>query len=162
GQVALVKASYALARTTAFPPALAALEAETSQLRSRLAEAEGQRERARKLAREGVLARSEMESAEAKAAALGSDLEAARERLHAPLVEHERRHAGTRTELNVAGARLDAGRAQEASLRQQLEAAGRLRASLEERASLLERKRSQFALVAPVTGTMFGEDLARS
>jgi putative peptide zinc metalloprotease protein len=149
-------------KTVAFPPALAVLEAEIHQLGSRVAEAEAQRDRTRKLAREGLVARSVLESVEAKAAALQSTMDAAGERLHAALVEHERRHASTRTELNLAGSRLDAGRAQSASLRQQLLAADALLMSLQERLSLLDRKRAQFALVSPLTGTLFGEDLPRS
>jgi len=56
---------------------------------------------------------------------------------------------------------LGAGQAQVASLGVQVGAAGRLRLSLEERLELLQRKRAQFALLAPVAGTVFGEDLPR-
>src|SRR5262249_44812950 len=89
GPAVFVPASYPALKAVAFPPALAALEADASRLQSRLIEAEGQQDRARKLAKEGLLARSEMESAEAKTAALSADLKAARERLRAALAEHE-------------------------------------------------------------------------
>jgi multidrug resistance efflux pump len=64
--------------------------------------------------------------------------------------------------VSVANSNLAAGRAQVSNLNVQLEAARRLAASLEERLALLESKRARFALVAPVTGTLFGEDLTRT
>src|SRR5262249_35054458 len=77
------------------------------------------------------------------------------------LIEHRRKRDSVETEVKVARSNLTAGRAQAASLGLQLEAAQRLRGPLEERLSLLERKRSQFSLVAPRNGTLFGEDLPR-
>jgi multidrug resistance efflux pump len=130
-------------------------------LQAKTAEAGLQLSRARSLFKERILARSDLDAAEAKSSALTADLEAARERLNAALIEHRRKRDSVETELKVARSNLTAGRAQAANLGLQLEAAQRLRGPLEERLSLLERKRSQFSLVAPRNGTLFGEDLPR-
>jgi hypothetical protein len=159
--IRLVAPNSAPAQPQRFPAALAALETDAQQLQAKQAEAGRQLLRARSLYKEGILARADLEAAEAKESALASDLEASRERLNAALVEHRRRHDNTETELNVARTSLAAGRAQAANLNLQIEAARRLRAPLEERLALLERKRAQFALVAPVGGTLFGDDLPR-
>jgi hypothetical protein len=153
-----VQASTALA-PRGLPAALAVLQADTEQLRARAAEASRQASRARALFKEGILARSDPDAAEAKSAASAADLEAARERLNAALLEHRRKGDATETEMNVARGNVAAGRAQAASLNLQIEAAHRLRASLEDRLRLLEHKRAQFVLTAPFDGTIFGEDL---
>jgi putative peptide zinc metalloprotease protein len=143
------------------PPALAALEAETSRLQMERAEADQRRERARALAGHGILARSELDLAESRAASLSSEVEGARNRLNAALIDHERRHASTRTDVNVAGANVSVAEAQSASLTMQLNAASKLRDSLIARLAVMERKRSQFAVPSPRGGTLFGEDLPR-
>ena len=148
--------------TPRLPAALAALEAEVGQLQARLGEADRHLERSGKLFAEGILARSELDGAEARASALASDLAGARERFNAALIEHRRRHASARTDVNVAGSALSAGRAQVSNLTLQRDAARHLRASLEQRLALLEEKRARFVLAAPVTGTLFGEDLTRT
>jgi multidrug resistance efflux pump len=137
------------------------VEANARESATRSAVADRQRDRARLLAAEGILARMDLDAAEARALALGSDAEAARERLQAALIEHQRRQASAETEVNVAGTHLGAERAGIANLRLQLVAARRLRAPLEERLAVLERKRAQFALVALTGGTLFGDDLPR-
>jgi multidrug efflux pump subunit AcrA (membrane-fusion protein) len=143
------------------PAALAALEAEADQLQAKLTEANQELGRTRKLYDERLLARNQMEAAEAKSAALASELSAARERLKAALIEHHRTHASTENAVNIAKSNLSAGRAQVWNLTQQLEAARRLRGSLEERLVVLEKKHAQFALIAPMTGILFGEELPR-
>jgi len=143
------------------PAALAALQADAEQLRARLAEVGRLRERTRMLSAEGIAARSDLDAVEAKWTALAFDVAAAQERLNAALIDHHRRFDSKETDVNVAHANLSAGRAQTANLNLQLEAAARLRASLEDRLALLQRKRAQFALVTPVAGTVFGEDLPR-
>lgn len=161
GSHAAIILASAPAAAAQLPPALAAMQADAEQWRARLAEAGQQRQRLRILCAERIAARSDLEAVEAKWSALAFDLAAAQERLHAALIEHRRRYDSKQTDVNVAGASLSAGRAQTTSLTVQLAAAVRLRASFEDRLGLLERKRAQFALVAPVAGTVFGEDLQR-
>jgi multidrug efflux pump subunit AcrA (membrane-fusion protein) len=161
GAEGLVLASYEGTPTRFLPPALAALEAEAQRLAAGAAEAERHARRARSLHGEGLMARSDLDAAEGKSAALAFDLDAARQRLSAALVEHERRHSSVGTDLNVARAHLAAAQAQETNLRLQLDGSRRLRNALTERLALLERKRAQFELLVPLAGTVFGEDLPR-
>jgi putative peptide zinc metalloprotease protein len=157
----VVPASYVEPAEQSLPPALAALEAETQQLAARAAEASRQAQRDRTLHSEGLMARSELEAAEGKSAALAFDLDAARQRLRAALVEHQRRHSSVGTDVGVARAHLAATEAQEVNLLLQLNATRSVRNSLTERLGLLERKRAEFDLSVPRAGTVFGEDLPR-
>ena len=143
------------------PPALAAMEAETGRLQAELIEARRRWERARALSKEGILARSELDVAERRAASFSSELEAAKEKLNAALIDHERRHASAQTEVNVARANVSTAAARASSLTLQIEAARRLQESLAGRLAVLERKRAQFAISSPRDGTLFGEDLPR-
>jgi hypothetical protein len=143
------------------PPALAAMEAETGRLQAELTEARRRWERARALSSEGILARSELDVAERRAASFSSELDAAKEKLNAALIDHERRHASAQTEVNVAQGTVSTASARTASLTLQLEAARRLRESLNGRLAVLEKKRAQFTISSPRGGTLFGEDLPR-
>jgi putative peptide zinc metalloprotease protein len=165
-QIRAARGSYILASTNPapapeLPAALAAMEADAEQLGAKLAEVRRQRDRVRALVAEGIAPRAELDAAEAKWSALAFDLAAAQQRLNAALIEHRRGLDRRETDMNVARSNLVAGHAQAATLRLQLGAALRLRNSLDDRLALLERKRAQFALVAPVGGTVFGEDLPR-
>lgn len=142
-----------------FPAALASMEAERSQLQVRLAEADQQLGRARSLFKERILARSDLDAAEAKSAALAFDLSAARGRMNAALVEHNRLQARSQTAVSLAVSNLQTGRAQWSNLNLQLQAMRRLRESIAARLEVLEQKRKQFDLVAPLAGTVFGESL---
>jgi putative peptide zinc metalloprotease protein len=147
--------------TPQFPPAMAMLEAAAESMRTKLGEVMAQRDRARSLYAEGILSQSDLDAIEAKSSSALLDAIAAREQLKAALVEHERAHAVKATDLNLAGSSLSARREQASTLTVQLEAARRLDASLAERVALLERKQAQFALIAPVPGILFGEELPR-
>jgi multidrug resistance efflux pump len=159
--VARVSLAQSPSPAGALPPALAAMEAEADRVHAEWSEANRRRERARVLSAQGILSRSELDLAEQRAASLSSELAGARQRLSAALIEHERRHASVRTDLNVAGAHLSTAQAHSASLALQLEANRRLRDSLIERLSVLNLKRAQFAIPAPRAGTLFGDDLPR-
>jgi putative peptide zinc metalloprotease protein len=162
GEATVVLASYAPAPSAqSLPAALAALEADAAQLASRLAEANLQRDRSRKHFAEGLMARSTLDGDEAKSSALAFNLDAARQRLHAALIEHRRRQGSSENAVHIARSSLSAARAQGRSLSLQLQAAERLSHSLGERLALLERKRAEFVLAAPVEGTVFGEELPR-
>jgi multidrug resistance efflux pump len=163
GFVLVASTGAATPRLTAgLPAALAAIAADADRLQVRTAEAGLQLARARALFERRLLARRDLEAAEAASAALTADLEAARHRLAAALVEHRRKRDSAETAVEVADGNLAAGRAQAASLDLQIAASARLRASLEERLHLLEQKRAQLALIAPLNGTVYGEDLPRA
>ena len=149
------------APATRLPAALAAMEAEAHQLTAKLVEAERQLDRVRTLVSEGIAARAELDSAEAKRAALAFDVQAAQQRLQNAITEHRRRLDHGATDVNVARSNLLAARAQASNLDLQLAASLRLRHSLEDRLTLLGRKRAQFVLRAPLPGTVIGEDLPR-
>jgi putative peptide zinc metalloprotease protein len=144
------------------PPALAVLESEADRVQAGLLEASQRRDRTRILTVEALAARSELDAIESRAASLASELAGARERLNAALIEHERRHASARTEVQVARTQLAASHAQISNLTRQLEAARRLGGSLGERLSLLERKRAQFSIESPRPGTLFDDELPRT
>jgi Barrel-sandwich domain of CusB or HlyD membrane-fusion len=161
GVVSVARVALTQNAAPPLPPALAALESETNRLQAEWTEAGRRYERSQALSQEGLLARSELDIAERRAASLASELAGARQRLSAALIEHERRHAGTQNALNVAHTNTAAVNAQVASLTLQSEAARHLRESLLARLAVLERKRSQFAIPSPRSGTLFGEDLPR-
>ncbi len=144
-----------------YPAALAALQAEADSFRAQLDEAGVRRDRVRTLHAQGIMARSELDAAETRAATLASAYAAARERLEAALVEHRRKHTSVATEMNVARADFGAERLQIEKLTGELSATRSIISSLEERRELLQRKRAQFDLVTPLAGAVFGEDLPR-
>jgi hypothetical protein len=143
------------------PAALAVLEAEVDARRAEVDEATSQRARVRQLQAQGIMPRSELDAAEARAATLAGTLAAARERLDAALIEHRRKHVSTTTEVNVARSDLSAERMQIAKLGGELAGMRELIRTLESRRDLLGRKRSQFELVTPRAGAIFGEELPR-
>ena len=159
GRPVTLTGSLATERFAEFPPAIAALQAEVALRQARLIEANNRLQRAQTLFADHILSRGDLESTEANASSLASDLAATRQRLRAALVEHRRRYESVETDFGMSQASLAAGRAQEGNLHAQLDATYRLRESLEERLALLERKRALFALVAPAAGTILGEDL---
>jgi len=144
-----------------YPAALAALQAEADSFRAQLDEAGVRRDRVRTLHTQGIMARSELDAAEMRAATLAGAYAAARERLEAALVEHRRKHTSTATEMNVARADFGAERLQIEKLTGELSATRSIISALEERRELLQRKRAQFELVTPLAGAVFGEDLPR-
>lgn len=144
-----------------YPAALAVLQADVDSYRAQLNEAATQRDRARRLNAEGIVPRSELDTAETRAATLTSALAAARQRLEAALIEHRRRHASTATEMNLANSDLSAERLQTAKLSGELSALRQVIAALAARRELLERKRAQFELITPRAGAIFGEELPR-
>jgi putative peptide zinc metalloprotease protein len=145
-----------------YPAALAVLQSDVDLRHARLDEARLQLDRARKLHTQGVVARSEFDAAETRAATLAIELAAARDRFEAALVEHRRKRNSVATEMQVA--RSDAGAAalQVEKLSGELRSMRGLIRALEDRRDLLLRKRAQFELVTPRAGSVFGEDLSRS
>jgi multidrug resistance efflux pump len=146
---------------TPYPAAIAVLQAEVDLRRAQLAEANTQRDRARQLFAQGVMPRSELDTAETRAATLALELQAARERLTAALIEHRRKHTSTATDMHVARSDLGAERSQIEKLSGELRSMRALIGTLEERRDLLRRKHAQFELTTPRAGTVFGEDLLR-
>lgn len=144
-----------------YPAAIAVLEADVRVIGERLEEATAQERRARELFQHGVIARSEMEAAETKAAALSLELGKASERLEAALIEHRRKYTGSSIALAQAGSALRAERLQFELLASQIEAARRLIETLGSRLDLLARRQAQFELVSPVAGMVYGEELPR-
>ena len=151
----------AAASTTAYPAALAALQAEADAQHAQFNEAATQRDRLRALHAQGIVPRSELDAQEARAATLAAAFNAARQRLDAALVEHRRRHAGTATEVRLAETDTGAERSQLEKLSRELRGQRELLATLETRRDLLTRKRGQFELTTPRAGWVFGEELPR-
>jgi multidrug efflux pump subunit AcrA (membrane-fusion protein) len=145
-----------------FPPAIAVLQADVDLRHARLAEAASQLDRIRRLAATGLVARSELELIESRAATGAIDLSAARERLETALVEHRRRRTALGTDMQLARADSAAERLQVERLTTELRAARALLGALEERRALLERMQASLRLVARRDGAVLGEELVRS
>ena len=146
---------------TAYPAALAALQADAEAQRAQLNEAAAQRDRLRALHTQGIIPRSELDAQEARAATLAGAFDAARQRLDAGLIEHRRRHAGTATELRLAETDTGTERLTIEKLSSELRGLRQLIATFETRRELLTRKRAQFELTASRAGWVFGEELPR-
>jgi len=147
--------------TPQYPAAIAVLQANVDSRRAQLEEANTQRNRARQLHAQGIMPRSELDTAETRASTLASELAAAREQLEAALIDHQRKHTSTATDMSLARSDVGAERLQIAKLGSQLAAMRKLIATLEARQDLLQRKQAQFKLITPRAGTVFGEDLPR-
>jgi putative peptide zinc metalloprotease protein len=144
-----------------YPAALAALQAEVDAQRAQLNEAATQSDRLRRLHAQGIIARSELDAAETRAATLSSALDAARQRLNAALIEHRRRHTSTATEMRLAETDAGTERLTAEKLSGELRGLRDLMTTLASRRDLLERKRAQFELTTPRAGAVFGEELPR-
>ncbi|MFN7945996.1 MAG: efflux RND transporter periplasmic adaptor subunit [Blastocatellia bacterium] len=146
---------------TAFPAAIAVLQADVDLRRARLDEAQTSLERARRLFAQGLLPRSDLDTVETRASTLAIELNAAREKLEAALIEHRRKHTSTATEMNLARSDAGAEKLQLSKLSSELRSMRDIITALEEKRSLLQRKQAQFELVTPRNGTVFGEELPR-
>ena len=147
--------------TKSYPAAIAVLQANVDLRQAQLKEANTQLERARKLYAQGIMPRSELDTAETKASTLAIELAGAREQLEAALVEHGRKHTSTTTEVGLARSDVGAERLQIEKLGSELRGVRNLITTLENRRDLLERKHAQFDLVTTREGTVFGEELPR-
>jgi hypothetical protein len=148
-------------RFAPYPAAFAVLQSDVDLRRAQLEEASAKLERARKLFRQGITPRSELDAAETRAATLAIEQAAARERLEAALTDHRRKHASAATEMNLAHSDLSAATLQIKRLDGELRAMRALAATLESRRDLLLRKRAQFELMTPRAGAVFSEELPR-
>lgn len=144
-----------------YPAALAALQAEVEAQQAQLNEAATQRDRLRQLHAQGLIARSELDAAEARASTLSGARDAARQRLNAALVEHRRQHTSTATEMQLAKTDAGAERLNIEKLSGELRGLRELMTTLEARRDLLQRKQAQFELTTPRAGAVFGEELPR-
>jgi putative peptide zinc metalloprotease protein len=142
-----------------FPAALSVLQADVDLKRSRVAEAENQLARTLKLYNDKLIARSEYETVENRAVALRLELEAAREKLSAAIVEHRREAERTGGELRVSQAELQMARSTVAKTTTELGAARALLDALRQKEQVLEAKRTSVVLTAPRDGVVFGERL---
>lgn len=147
--------------TTPYPAAIAVLQSDVELRRARLAEAQLNLERARRLYAQGLMPRSDLDALETRAATLTIELNAAREKLAAALVEHRRKHTSTATEMNIARSDAGAEKLQINKLSDELRATREIIGTLEDKRDLLKRKQAQFDLLTTTSGTVFGEDLPR-
>ena len=144
-----------------YPAAIAVLQADVELRRARVEESKTQLKRARQLFGDGILPRSELDTAEMHSSTLSIELDAARERLESALVDHRRRHTSIGTEMHLARSDLSAETQQVENLEGELRSTRALIDTLEQRRILLQRKRAQFELTTPRKGTVFGEELSR-
>jgi putative peptide zinc metalloprotease protein len=144
-----------------FPAAIAVLQADVDLRRARLEEAQTNLERARRLYSQGLTPRSELDTVETRASTLSIELNAAREKLEAALIEHRRKHTSTATEMNLARSDAGAEKLQIGKLSGELRSMREIISTLEDKRALLRRKQAQFELLTPRQGTVFGEELPR-
>jgi putative peptide zinc metalloprotease protein len=144
-----------------YPAAIAVLQSDADLRQARLSEASLQLDRTRRLYAQGIVPRSELDEAETRASSLAIELNAARQRLEAALVEHRRRHTSLATDMRLA--RSDAGteQLQAGKLAGELRAVRSLMTTLTERRELLQRRLAGCSLITPRAGAVFGEELPR-
>jgi multidrug efflux pump subunit AcrA (membrane-fusion protein) len=147
--------------STNYPAAISVLEADVSLRQARFAEADSQLERARQLSTLAILPTHELEIAETRCATLAIELNAARHRLEAALIEHRRKHTSASTDMLLARADLMAEQAHIEQLEGESGAMRTLIETLEKRLDLLDRRQAQLELATPRAGTVFGEELPR-
>lgn len=146
-------------RSNDFPAALRVLQAEVDLKSSRVAEAEKQLARAQKLFSENLIPRSDYETVENRAIALRLELEAAREKLSAAIVEHRRQTEKSGNDLRVSQAEQQIAESAVAKTNIELTNARALLDTLRQREQVLQAKQTSVVLVAPREGTVFGEKL---
>lgn len=146
-------------RTTDFPAALSVLQADVNLKASRVEEAETQLKRTRQLFNDNLIARSEFEIVENRTIALKLELEAAREKLAAAMVEHRRQTEKTSTDLQMSRADLRIAQSNVVRLNTELGTAQKLIETLRQKERVLEEKQTSAVLVAPRDGVVFGEAL---
>ena len=128
-------------RAVPYPAALAVLQADVDLRRAQLDEATVRRERARRLNAEGILPRSELDTAETRATVLAIEWAGARDRLAAALIEHRRRHTSIVTEMNLARSDTGVAALQVEKLGTELRAMNAIINTLAARRDLLQRNR---------------------
>ena len=144
-----------------YPAVIAALEADVALRHVQIAEASSQLERACQLSNQGILPRAELETAETRSATLTIELNAARQRLEAALIDHRRKHTSAATDMLLAHSDLKAEHVQVEKLDGERRALRAFIETLEQRLDLLQRRRARFELVTPRAGAVFGEELPR-
>jgi multidrug resistance efflux pump len=149
------------APAVAYPAAIAVLQSEADLRQARLSEAALHLDRTRRLHQQGIAPRSELEKAETSVSTLAIEGAAARQRLEAFLIEHRRRHAGLAAEMQLARSDVGAERLQAVKLNDELRAVNGLISTLSDSRDLLRRRLTQFELVTPRPGAVFGEELPR-
>ncbi|MEP7272350.1 MAG: efflux RND transporter periplasmic adaptor subunit, partial [Acidobacteriota bacterium] len=147
---------------TQYPAPIAVLQSDIDLQRARLGEVRLQLDRARTLHTQGIVANSELDSTQTRASRLEIELKAARDKLEGALVEHRRKHNAVATEVQLARSDVRAASLQVEKLSGELRSMRGVISTLEDRRNLLLRRRSQFILITPRTGAVFGESLPRS
>ena len=105
-----------------YPASLAVLQANVDLCRAHLSEAKLRRDRAHHLYTEGIVPRSDFDTAETRSTALAIEWVGARDRLAAALIEHRRKHTSITTEMNLARSDTDVATLQVEKLRGELRA----------------------------------------
>ena len=148
-------------QVSSYPAAIAVLQADVDRLEVQLQEASAHAERSRSLFDNGVVPQTDIESSQTRATSISLELAGARERLNAALVEHRRKYSSSSIEFQQARSDLRAEHLHTELFSGQQRAARDLIRVLESRLDLLRRRQAQFELVAPRSGTVYGEELPR-
>lgn len=146
-------------RGSDFPAAFRVLQADVDLKSSRVAEADKQLARAQKLLNDNLIPRSDYETVENRAAALRLELEAAREKLSAAIVEHRRQTEKSGNDLRVSQTEQQIAESAVAKTNIELTNARALLDTLKQREQVLQAKQTSVVLAAPREGTIFGEKL---
>ncbi|HXG68200.1 MAG TPA: efflux RND transporter periplasmic adaptor subunit, partial [Blastocatellia bacterium] len=144
------------------PPSLAVMESEIELKRTELEHNKREAERYRKLYEQGLVGEQQYDRAVAAVRLTEKELQGARARLEAALVEHRRQTSGAETGALVAETEARAARSSFESLINELHANREQLESLRQRRDILQREYDGMHVLAARAGVVLGDDLRRN
>ena len=143
------------------PAALAVLNSEIDLKQTQLEHHQREAARYKKLVDQGLLGEQEYDRAVSATKVTEKELQGARSRLEAAMVEHRRVTSGAQTSSLVAETESRAARSNFEALIAELHANRQQLESLRERRDILQREYDGMSVVAPRSGVVLGEDLQK-
>jgi multidrug resistance efflux pump len=156
-----IAGALASANLRTLPPSLAVLQSEIELKQTELEHNRREVERYRKLFRQGLVGEQLYDRALAAMRVSEKELQGARARLEAALVEHRRQTNGAETTSLVAETDARAARSSFESLIAELHANRQQLESFRQRREIIEREYRGMIILAPRAGVVLGDDLRK-
>jgi multidrug efflux pump subunit AcrA (membrane-fusion protein) len=153
--------SAASPRRPPLPPALAVLQSEAELKETELEHNRREVDRYRKLFDQGLVGSQQYDRAVAAMRMSEKELQAAKKRLEAAMIEHGRATSGAETSSLVAETEARAARSSFEALISELHSNRLQLESLKQRREILQREYEGMNLLAPRAGVVLGEDLRK-
>ena len=148
-------------RSPALPPALAVLNSEIDLKRTELEQNRREVARYKKLFEQGLVGEQQYDRAVAAVLITEKELQGARARLEAAMVEHHRITSGAQTNSMVAETEARAARSNFEALIAELHANRQQLESSRQRRDILQREYDGMNVTAPKSGVVLGDDLRK-